>query len=367
MPTEPSKNIQYLGRDFDTIKQGLVEFVKNYYPNTYNDFNEASPGMMFLELIAYTGDTLNYYIDSQFKESQLLQATERRNVISIAAAMGYKPLISVPATVNLDVFQLMPSTGTGINAKPDVRYALKIQPGMQVQAQLSELIENSYTDNSRDISNTIDFYIQEAVDFTIDTPDDPVEYSVYSTDATGNYEYFLAKKTAKAVSATPTTYEEVVGGVKKFYKFKIPFNDINNPNFIGIDSILDSDGNTWTEVPYLAQDTVFEAITNTALNDPDAAVYSDEIPYLLKLKKVPRRFVTRILDDGIEIQFGSGISNSADEDLLPTPENIGLNLPTGKIDIDQAIDPNSPSNTKAYGIAPSNTTLTVTYLVGGGV
>ena len=367
MPTEPSKNIQYLGRDFDTIKQGLVEFVKNYYPNTYNDFNEASPGMMFLELIAYTGDTLNYYIDSQFKESQLLQATERRNVISIAAAMGYKPLISVPATVNLDVFQLMPSTGTGINAKPDVRYALKIQPGMQVQAQLSELIENSYTDNSRDTSNTIDFYIQEAVDFTIDTPDDPVEYSVYSTDATGNYEYFLAKKTAKAVSATPTTYEEVVGGVEKFYKFKIPFNDINNPNFIGIDSILDSDGNTWTEVPYLAQDTVFEAITNTALNDPDAAVYSDEIPYLLKLKKVPRRFVTRILDDGIEIQFGSGISNSADEDLLPTPENIGLNLPTGKIDIDQAIDPNSPSNTKAYGIAPSNTTLTVTYLVGGGV
>ena len=157
MPTEPSKNIQYLGRDFDTIKQGLVEFVKNYYPNTYNDFNEASPGMMFLELIAYTGDTLNYYIDSQFKESQLLQATERRNIISIAAAMGYKPLISVPATVNLDVFQLMPSTGTKENVKPDVRYALKIQPGMQVQAQLSELIENSYTDNSRDISNTIDF------------------------------------------------------------------------------------------------------------------------------------------------------------------------------------------------------------------
>ena len=92
MPTEPSKNIQYLGRDFDTIKEGLVEFVKNYYPNTANDFNEASPGMMFLELIAYVGDTLNYYIDSQFKESQLLQATERRNVLAIAAAMGYKQI-----------------------------------------------------------------------------------------------------------------------------------------------------------------------------------------------------------------------------------------------------------------------------------
>tara|TARA_R110000744_G_scaffold50822_2_gene109733 strand:+ start:783 stop:2726 length:1944 start_codon:yes stop_codon:yes gene_type:complete len=367
MPTSPSKNIQYLGRDFDTIKQGLVEFVKNYYPNTYNDFNEASPGMMFLELIAYTGDTLNYYIDSQFKESQLLQATERRNVLSIAAAMGYKPLVSVPATVKLDVFQLMPSTGTGINAAPDKRYALKIQPGMQAQAQLSELIQNAYTDNSQNLSNTVDFYIQEAVDFSIDTADDPIDYAVYSLDAAGNPEYYLAKKVANAVSATPLTYEEEVGSVKKFYKFKIPFNDINNPNFVGIDSIVDADGNKWTEVPYLAQDTVFEAITNTALNDPDAAVYGGEIPYLLKLKKVPRRFVTRILDDGIEIQFGSGISDSADEELLATPENIGLNLPTGKIDIDQSIDPNSPANTKAYGIAPSNTTLTVTYLVGGGV
>jgi hypothetical protein len=362
--TDTSKKIEYLGRDFDTIKQGLVEFVKNYYPNTYNDFNEASPGMMFVELMAYVGDTLNYYIDSQFKESQLLQATERRNVLAIAAAMGYKPKVSVPSSVDLDIFQLMPATGTGENAKPDTRYALKIQPGMQAQAALTRLIgDNEYSANESDV---VDFYIQEAVDFSINTADDPIEYTVYSIDATGNPEYYLAKKSAKAVSATLLTQEEEVVGVQKFYKFKIPFNDVNTPNYIGIDSIVDSDGNIWTEVPYLAQDTVFEQITNTALNDPDAAVYSDEIPYLLKLKKTPRRFVTRILDDGIEIQFGSGISTSADEDLLPTPENIGLNLPTGKIDIDQSIDPNSPGITKAYGIAPSNTTLTVTYLVGGG-
>jgi len=362
--TDTSKKIEYLGRDFDTIKQGLVEFVKNYYPNTYNDFNEASPGMMFLELMAYVGDTLNYYIDSQFKESQLLQATERRNVLAIAAAMGYQPKVSVPSSVDIDVFQLIPSIGVAENAKPDTRYALKIQPGMQAQATSTQVLGDSgYSANESDVIN---FYIQEAVDFSINTPDDPVEFSVYSMDATGNPEYWLAKKTVKAVSATLQTQEEEVVGVKKFYKFKIPFNDINTPNFIGIDSIVDSDGNNWTEVPYLAQDTVFEQITNTALNDPDAAIYSDEIPYLLKLKKTPRRFVTRILDDGIEIQFGSGISTSADEDLLPTPENIGLNLPTGKIDIDQSIDPNSPGITKAYGIAPSNTTLTVSYLVGGG-
>ena len=337
----------------------------------YNDFNEASPGMMFLELISYVGDTLNYYIDSQFKESLLLQATERRNVLAIAAAMGYKPMISVPSAVDLDVFQLMPSTGTGENAAPDMRYALYIQPGMQVQANLSELVENTFsTTRNATQSTTINFYIQEAVDFSVDTTNDPVEFTVYSIDGDGNPEYYLAKKKIRAVSAVPQTQEVIVDAVEKFYKFKIPFANNRNinesPNFIGIDSIIDSDGNVWTEVPYLAQDTVFEAVENTQLNDPDTSVYSNEIQYLLKLKKVPRRFVTRILDDGIEVQFGSGISNSADEELLPTPENIGLNLPTGKIDTDQSIDPNAPGFTKSYGIAPSNTTLTVTYLVGGG-
>ena len=80
----------------------------------------------------------------------------------------------------------------------------------------------------------------------------------------------MAKKTVKAVSAALKTQEVVVEGVKKFFKFKIPFNDINRPDYIGIDRIVDADGNTWTEVPYLAQDTIFEQVTNTALNDPDA-------------------------------------------------------------------------------------------------
>lgn len=360
MYTPPSKDIRYLGRDFDNIKQGLVDFVKTYYPNTYNDFNEASPGMMFLELIAYVGDTLNYYIDSQLKESLLLQATERKNVLAIAAAMGYKPKVSVPATANIDIYQLMPSSGSGIDAVPDTRYALSINPGMRLQTT-SEVNLQTLTETT-----PVDFFIQDIVDFSINTADDPVTYTVYTYDANGNPEYFLAKKTAQAVSAAPYTTDIAVGAATKFFKIKIPF-ETTPPDIIGIDSIIDSEGNTWTEVPYLAQDTIFEQVTNTSFNDPDASPYSDEIPYLLKLKKVPRRFVTRIIDDGIEMQFGAGVSNSEDEELLPTPDNIGINLPTGKIDIDPSIDPNAPGVTKAYGIAPSNTTLTITYLRGGGV
>lgn len=360
MYTPPSKDVKYLGRDFDSIKQGLIDFVKTYYPNTYNDFNEASPGMMFLELVAYVGDTLNYYIDSQLKESLILQATEKKNVLAIAAAMGYKPKVSVPSTVDLDIYQLMPASASGAVAVADTRYALRINPGMRVKSTVDvnvpTVLENQ----------PIDFYIQDIVDFAINTTDDPVEYSVYTIDANGFPEYFLAKKKARAISAAPYTTTVEVGAPTKFFKFKIPF-ETTPPDFIGIDNIIDSDGNTWYEVPYLAQDTMFEQITNTAFNDPDAAVYSDEIPYLLKLKKIPRRFVSRIVDDGVEVQFGAGVSTSEDEELLPIPDNIGVNLPTGKIDIDASMDPNAPGITKAYGIAPSNTTLTVTYLRGGGV
>lgn len=345
-----SKDIKYFGRDFDNLKQGLIEFARVYYPNTYNDFNEASPGMMFVEMAAYVGDVLNYYVDSQFKESLLLHATERRSVLSIAGAMGYKPSISTPSTTDLDIFQLLPASGSGASVAPDMRYAIKIKSGLRTRVPKG--------------SNTgsIEFFAQSPIDFSVNNINDPTDISVYSIDSNGFPNYFLAKKTVQAVSATPETMEVVVGPTTKYFKFQI-----KNPKLIGIQSIVDSEGNTWYEVPYLAQDTIFEQVENTRFNDPDAAVYSEETPYLLKLKRVPRRFISRTIEGGLEVQFGAGISSSPDEELLATPENVGLKLPTGKDDIDFSIDPQSPVFTKAYGIAPSNVTLTVTYLVGGGV
>ena len=341
-----SKDVRYLGRDFDSLKKGLIDFAKIYYPNTYNDFNESDPGMMFIEMAAYVGDNLNYYIDSQFKENLLLHATERRSILSIAAAMGYKPKISVPAIVDVDVFQLIPASGSGTSVAPDMRYALKISPGMRVRSSVGG----------------VEFLAQNKVDFSVNNVFDPTTISVYSIDGNGAPNYYLAKKSVKAVSATPRTTTVTITGVTKFYKFLV-----EDENLIGIQSIVDADGNTWYEVPYLAQDTIFEQVENTAFNDPDAAVYSTETPYLLKLKRVPRRFISRVTDRGLEVQFGSGVSSAPDEELLATPENIGLSLPTGKDDIDWSIDPASPVFTQTYGLVPANTTLTVTYLVGGGV
>jgi len=345
-PKTTSKDIKYLGRDFDSLKRGLIDFTKVYYPDTYNDFNEASPGMMFIEMAAYVGDVLNYYVDSQFKETLLAHATERRSILSIASTMGYKPKISVPSQVDIEIYQLLPASGSGENVVHDTNYALKIPAGMR----------------GRSTAGNIEFLIQDAVDFSINDVYSPTEISVYTVDNNNAPNYFLAKKIVTAISAEPKTKSIEVVGTQKFFKFQIEGDDV-----IGIDNIVDGDGNEWYEVPYLAQDTIFEKVINTSYNDPDAAEYSEDTPYLMKLKRVPRRFIARVTEVGLEIQFGAGVSSSPDEELLATPENIGLKLPTGKDDIDVSIDPQSPIFTSTYGIAPSNTTLTVTYLVGGGI
>lgn len=342
-----TKEVRYIGRDFDQLKAGLIDFAKKYYPNTYNDFNEASPGMMFIEMAAYVGDVLNYYIDSQLKESLLLQARERKNILDLAQAFGYKPKVTVPSLVDIDVFQYVPSKNSGASTEPDYDYALQLESGM--------VATSTY--------NNTEFIIQDKVDFSIDDYLSPRTVTVAQLDSiTGDVDYYLLKKTYKAISATKNTATFAIEAPTKFLKIKLQAD-----NLIGIQSIVDSDNNTWYEVPYLGQDTIFQRVENTSYNDPTTATETNESPYLLKLLRIPRRFVTRVVEDGIEIQFGSGISTSPGEELLPTPENIALSLPTGVEDTDIAFDTVSPVFTSAYGQAPANTTLTVTYLTGGGI
>jgi hypothetical protein len=344
-----NRDIKYYGRDFESLKTGLIEFAKAYYPESYTDFNEASPGSLFMDLAAYVGDVLSYYTDANFKESLLLYAQERKNLLNIAAAVGYKPKIAVPSHVDVDVYQLMPASKSGVDSEPDTKYGLKIEAGLEL----------------RSTSPVVTFTTQNTIDFKINNAFDTTEYSVYSIDqTTGDPIYYLAKKKVRAISARLVTTTVEIGAREKFTK--ILLETTNESPIIGVASIEDSEGFSWTEVPYLAQDTVFEQLQNTALTDEESAVYSNEVPYLLRYKKVPRRFITRVVEDGLEIQFGAGISSNPDEELLATPEQIGLTLPTGKADTDATIDPSNPILTAAYGIAPSNTTLTIQYYVGGG-
>jgi hypothetical protein len=347
---QSKKDVRYLNKDFGQFRANLIEFAKNYFPNTYNDFNETSPGMMFIEMASYVGDVLSYYTDSQLKESFLQFADNRPNILALSANVGYKTKNTIPATVDLDVFQLLPAKvdpSPEGGKVPDWSYALTLKENMVI----------------RDDKTNQEFRTTTLVNFSVSSSFNPTEVSVYQVnDFDDTPEYYLLKKKVKAISGTINTRTFNFGAAKRFDKILIQDTDI-----IDIVSITDSDENVWTEVPYLAQNTIFETIANTVQNDPELSQYND-VPYLLKLKKTARRFVTRFRSDkNLEIQFGPGISDNDDEEIIPNPDNVGSSLAGLQIQFDHPVDPSNFMYTKTYGLAPSNTTLTVQYTTGGGI
>ena len=350
MVNRTKKDVNLIGRDFGDIRKNLIDFTKNYFPNTYNDFNESSPGMMFMEMASYVGDVLSYYTDVQLRESILEEAQEKENVFRIAQAFGYKPKLFVPATTILSVYQIVPSVGSGNDVRPDFDYALTIKEGMVVGSSDNANVEFSTTDKVR---------------FGFSSSFDPTEVSVYQIDQTTDEPtYYLLKKYVRAVSGKEKTQTFEFESPKIYDKINLQDDD----GLIDVIKIVDDDGDEWTKVDYLAQDTIFEELPNSTDYSLAMSAYSNETPSLLKLKRVPKRYITRISDDGeIDIQFGAGISANADEEILPNPDNVGSALYQSSGDLDQGIDPSNFLYSKTYGTAPANTTLTVTYRVGNGV
>ena len=340
------KDIKYLNKDFNTFRESLIDFTQTYYPNTFNDFSEGSPGMLFMEMASYVGDVLSFYVDTQLQETFLNTAQERTNLFHLAYTLGYRPQVTAVSSTNLDLFQLVPSKGTTGNKSPDFDYALTIEQPSSFESDTG-----------------ISFISQNTVIFNFSSSFNPTEISVYSVDGNNDPEYYLLKKSTPIISAERVSKTFEIGSPERYLML-----NLNDNNIISIESIVDSEGGSWTEVPYLAQNTVFEALPNLRGNTPTLAEFQTETPYLLKLKKVPKRFATRFISTGVlEIQFGAGSSDKVDEEVLPIPDNVGLGNRDGRSKLNQAIDPANFLLSKTYGEVPKNTTLTVTYLKGGGI
>ena len=343
-----NKDINYLNKNYNQLKQNLVEFTRTYFPDNFNDFSESNPGMIFLEMASYVGDVLSFYIDTQIQETFIESAQEKTNLLALAYNLGYKPSITNASTTEVDLFMEIPAKGTSPYL-PDFDYALTIRKNSNFKTVGGE--------------SAITFTLENDVNFSISSSLDPLETIIHQTDSGGNPEYYLLKKKGKVISGTAKTKTFEIGNSQRFLTLEIA-----DKNIIKIESIIDSDGNQYTEVPYLAQETVFEEINNDTSNTPALSQYSSDTPYLLKLKKVPKRFVSRFLaNNTLQIQFGAGNTSNTDEDIIPNPDNIGLGIKDGRSLLDFAFDPSNFLYTKTYGETPKNTTLTVTYLVGGGV
>ena len=347
MATE-NRDIKYINKDFGELRSALIEFTKTYFPTTYNDFTPASPGMMFMEMSAYVGDVMSFYLDNQIQENFIQFTRQQNNLYTLAYMLGYRPKVTGAATTNIDIYQQVPSLLSGSSYIPDYSYALQIAENTSVTSNLV---------------GATNFLIQDPVDFAFSSSADPTQVTIYSINGDVP-EFYLLKKTRQAISANIQSKQFTFGAPERFQTI-----EINDSSIIQILDITDSDGNIWYEVPYLAQEMIYDTIKNSNPNDPNTYTDQGEVPYLLQLRKVPRRFVSRFTTPTtLQLQFGAGTNTqNNDEEILPNTDNVGLGLPYKRSLLTTAFAPANFLYTDTYGISPSNTTLTVRYSTGGGV
>jgi hypothetical protein len=298
---------------------------------------------MFMEQASYVGDVLSFYLDNQFQETFTQYAQQTNNVFELAYMFSYKPKTTGVAQTTVDIYQQLPSIndGTG-NYVPDYNYSLNVGENTTITSQ-----------------NGSSFLIQDKIDFSVSSSLDPTEITVYQI--AGNIpQYFLLKKSRRAISAVIKSSQFTFGSPQQFQTI-----NINDSDIIKILDITDSDGNKWYEVDHLGQEMVFDTVKNSNIYDPNV---NGNTPYLLRLKKAARRFATRFTSlTNLQIQFGAGSPSNITEEITPNADNVGLGLPFEQDKLTTAYSPVNFLFTNTYGISPANTTLTVRYLTGGGV
>ena len=342
-----NREINYLNKDFAGFRADLLNYAQTYFPTTYTDFDASSPGVMFMEMAAYVGDVMSFYLDNQIQENFLQYSKQTPNIFDLAYMFNYKPKVTGLSTTELDFYQQVPAKQLNGTAVPDYDYSLYIDANTQI----------SSTSNS-----SVKFTIEDPIDFAVSNSLDPTTVTV-SQVSDNSPTYFLLKKKRKAISGTINSTTFSFGAPTEY-----PTVQISTNNVAGIIDCFDSDGNEWYEVDHLAQDMVYDSIKNTNVNDPNNSQNSDDTPYILKTKQVQRRFATRFINENtLQIQFGSGNPNITDEEVTPNPFNVGIGLPFEKNKLTTAYNPTNFIFTNTYGISPSNTTLTIRYYTGGGV
>jgi len=338
------RDIRYLSKDFASFRKNLIDYAKTYFPRTYSDFNESSPGMMFIEMASYLGDILSYYTDDTLKESLMIYAEDKSNVLALAKYLGYQPKVTSPAVVRLSVYQIVPATGSGNSVRPDSDYYLRIKEGM--------IAEASTTNNK--------FRTTELLDFN---DDNDREITVFNRDSISNEPtQYLVKKYVNAISAELKSITYNFGSSPSEFS-KITLADTN---VIDIYDVRDENGNKWYKVPYLAQEMIYLDYPTSAQTDKDLSSIEGAPPSVLQLIKTSRRFTTSINSDNTtSLIFGGGTSQN-DETLIPNFKNVGLGLNSSIDRLGSSFDPANFLKGKTYGQAPTGE-FTISYLVGGGV
>ena len=311
--------------NFKTIREDLLQIAERFYPDTFQDFSEASFGALMIDAVAYVGDQLSFYLDYNVNEAFLDTAYQYNNIVRHGRILGYKNQGRPSTYGQVAIFVLVPASTTGIG--PDENYVPILKRGSTLQSQ-----------------SGLNFMLTENIDFN--DPKNPVVVARVN-DSTGAPTYFAIKAFGNVVSGQIGQQIIKSGPYERFKTITI-----NDSNFAEIISVYDSEGNEYFEVDYLSQDMVFKEFTNKNFKN-------DNVPSIIKPYLVSRKFV--VVNERFEtfLQFGSG--KEGDSDVVASPQSVALNIFGKSYTSDTTFDPTRLTKTENFGIVPTNTTLTVTY------
>ena len=320
--------INFTTRDFDSIRRDLETYAQRYYPNTYQDFSEASFGSLMLDTVAYVGDILSFYVDYQANESFLDSAIQYDNVIRLARQFGFR-LPASPSSHGLLTFYIrIPAASVG--SGPD----LDLAPTLRAGSTFGSTGGGYYT-------------LLEDVIFT-SVNNQVVVASANAT--TGNPTAYIVRAKGRAISGRASVEEVTVTAFQRF--LKVP---LSNTNITEILSVTDSEGHEYVQVDNLSQNTIYKAIRNTDTNT------RSDTPNLLQPIPVARRFVLENLGMESYLQFGYGSDSELLKNSVLDPSKLMLDLNGRNYITDVGFDPTQLISTDKFGIAPANTTLRIAY------
>ena len=338
--TTPTKT--YLAKDYSALKSELLKYARTFFNDKIQDFSEASVGGLMLDMAAAVGDNMSFYMDHQFRETIWSDAVEISNIEKMIRNHGVKIVGSSPSTVEVSFYIEVPAVSeSGVRA-PDRSSLPIIQEGTLLSS-----------------TSGIPFTTIEDLDFAeTDRFGNLVAEVRVGIVEDGLPETFVLKRNVTAVSGR--VYVETFSFGSGFR----PYSTINltNANVSEIISVIDSSGDQWYEVDSLTQDTAFVGIANI---DEDSEIVKKN----LKIVPAPKRYMTStdLQSRNVKLMFGGGDPTLYDDDVFPDPSKVVVPL-YGKNTMSRfSIDPNSLLRSRTLGIAPTSTTLTVTYRAGGGI
>jgi hypothetical protein len=336
------KQRKYLNKDFESFRSDLYEFARIHFPDRIRDFSESSLGGMFLDLASYVGDVQSFYLDHQFHELSPETAVEARNIQAHITSAGVEIVGSSPAVVDV-TFSVEVPADTSVSPPVPLLAALPlIYAGTRVQAQNGVQFE---------LTSDIDFADKDNTGALL------AAIRISTRDSNNQITSFVLERSEICISGFRATESFSIGSFEPFKKYTL-----SHENVTQVVSVRDSLGNSYYEVGYLAQNTIFQALVN--INDDQELVREN-----LQIIPCPYRFLRNMSIDTrlTTLTFGGGNAESLDNDIVPDPSQFALPLYGKKTFSRFTLNPTNLLQTSTLGVIGSNTTITIEYRYGGGL